>query len=111
MEQRWRAVCIERCKHGSERGLRRPTAEMRQGGAFLLLSLIHIWTGVFDFRKRTGIWLVTYLLIRDNGCGGFMYLHEQMEDMGGVFRKTCGVAKVLHISLDTLINQIGRAHV
>ena len=24
-------------------------------------------------------------------CGGFMYLHEQMEDMGGVFRKTCGV--------------------
>ena len=23
--------------------------------------------GVFDFRKRTGIWLVTYLLIRDNG--------------------------------------------
>ncbi len=21
----------------------------------------------FDFRKRTGIWLVTYLLIRDNG--------------------------------------------
>ena len=22
-------------------------------------------------------------------CGGFMYLHEQMEDMGGVFRKTC----------------------
>lgn len=24
-------------------------------------------------------------------CGGFMYLHEQMEDMNGVFRKTCGV--------------------
>lgn len=24
-------------------------------------------------------------------CGGFMYLHEEMEDMGGVFRKTCGV--------------------
>ena len=27
----------------------------------------YAWTGVFDFRKRTGIWLVTYLLIRDNG--------------------------------------------
>lgn len=24
-----RAVCIERCKHGSVRGLRRPAAEMR----------------------------------------------------------------------------------
>ena len=24
-------------------------------------------------------------------CGGFMYLHEQMEDMGGVFRKPAGV--------------------
>lgn len=39
MEQRWRAVCIERCKHGSGRGLRRPTAEMRQGGAFLLYPI------------------------------------------------------------------------
>ena len=28
MEQRWRAVCIERCKHGFERGLRRPAIEM-----------------------------------------------------------------------------------
>lgn len=26
----------------------------------------YAWTGVFDFRKRTGICLVTYLLIRDN---------------------------------------------
>ena len=24
-------------------------------------------------------------------CGGFMYLHEQMEDMEGIIRKTCGV--------------------
>ncbi len=24
-------------------------------------------------------------------CGGFMYLHEQMEDMEGISRKTCGV--------------------
>lgn len=24
-------------------------------------------------------------------CGGFMYLHEQMEDMDGISRKTCGV--------------------
>ena len=24
-------------------------------------------------------------------CGGFMYLHEQMEDMEGINRKTCGV--------------------
>lgn len=24
-------------------------------------------------------------------CGGFMYLHEEMEDMEGVFRKTCSV--------------------
>lgn len=24
-----RAVCMERCKHGSVRGLRRPAAEMR----------------------------------------------------------------------------------
>ena len=39
MEQRWRAVCIERCKHGSERGLRRPTAEMWQGGTFLLYPI------------------------------------------------------------------------
>lgn len=39
MEQRWRAVCIERCKHGSGRGLRRPAAEMRQGGAFLLYPI------------------------------------------------------------------------
>ena len=31
-------MCIERCKHGSGRGLRRPAAEMRQGGAFLLYS-------------------------------------------------------------------------
>lgn len=36
MEQRWRAVCIEKCKHGSERGLHKPTLEIRQGGAFLL---------------------------------------------------------------------------
>ncbi len=36
MEQRGRAVCIERCKHGFGRGLRRPTIEMWQGGAFLL---------------------------------------------------------------------------
>lgn len=25
----WRAVCIERCKHGSVRGLHRPAVEMR----------------------------------------------------------------------------------
>ncbi len=24
-------------------------------------------------------------------CGGFMYLHDQMEDMDGVMRRTCGV--------------------
>ena len=24
-------------------------------------------------------------------CGGFMYLHEQMEDMNGINRRTCGV--------------------
>ena len=24
-------------------------------------------------------------------CGGFMYLHEEMEDINGIFRKTCGV--------------------
>lgn len=29
-------MCIERCKHGFGRGLRRPTIEMWQGGAFLL---------------------------------------------------------------------------
>ena len=29
------AVYIERCKYGSEGGLCRPTAEMRQGGTFL----------------------------------------------------------------------------
>lgn len=42
MEQRGRAVCIERCKHGFGRGLRRPTIEMWQGGAFLLY---HFCTG------------------------------------------------------------------
>jgi len=36
MEQRWRAVCIEKCKHGSGRGLHKPTLEIRKGGAFLL---------------------------------------------------------------------------
>jgi hypothetical protein len=35
-EQKWGAVCIERCKHGSGRGLRKPTVEIRQGDAFLL---------------------------------------------------------------------------
>ena len=39
MEQRGRAVCIERCKHGFRRGLRRPTIEMWQGGAFLLYPI------------------------------------------------------------------------
>ena len=39
MEQRGRAVCIERCKHGFGRGLRRPTIEMWQGGAFLLYPI------------------------------------------------------------------------
>jgi len=29
-------VYIERCKHGSERGWRKPAAETRQGGAFPL---------------------------------------------------------------------------
>lgn len=29
-------MCIEKCKHGSERGLHKPTLEIRQGGAFLL---------------------------------------------------------------------------
>lgn len=28
MEYRWRAVCIERCKHGSERGLHKPVTAM-----------------------------------------------------------------------------------
>ena len=36
MEQRWRAVCIEKCKHGSGRGLHKPTLEIGKGGAFLL---------------------------------------------------------------------------
>ena len=36
MEQRWRAVCIEKCKHGSGRGLHKPTLEIRKGGVFLL---------------------------------------------------------------------------
>ncbi len=26
-------------------------------------------------------------------CGGFMYLHEEMEDMDGTFYKTCGIIK------------------
>lgn len=36
MEQRRRAVCIEKCKHGSGRGLHKPTLEIRKGGVFLL---------------------------------------------------------------------------
>jgi SNF2 family DNA or RNA helicase len=35
VEQQWRAVYIERCKHGSEGGLSRPTIEIWQGGSFL----------------------------------------------------------------------------
>ena len=37
-KQQWRAVYIERCKHGSGRGLCKPTAEIRQGGTFLLYN-------------------------------------------------------------------------
>ncbi|GAA6511060.1 hypothetical protein K360107B91_42280 [Enterocloster bolteae] len=29
-------MCIEKCKHGSGRGLHKPTLEIRKGGAFLL---------------------------------------------------------------------------
>ena len=40
----WRAVYSERGKYGSGRGLRKPTAEMRQGGAFLLYFIAQIMT-------------------------------------------------------------------
>lgn len=36
MEQKWGAVCVERRKHGSGRGLRKPALVIMQGGAFLL---------------------------------------------------------------------------
>ena len=36
MEQQWKAGYIEKCKSGLERGLSRPTVEIRQGGSFLL---------------------------------------------------------------------------
>lgn len=39
MEQRRRAGYSEMGKPGSERGLRRPTVEIRQGGAFLLYPI------------------------------------------------------------------------
>ena len=29
-------MCIEKCKHGSGRGLHKPTLEIGKGGAFLL---------------------------------------------------------------------------
>ena len=29
-------MCIEKCKHGSGRGLHKPALEIRKGGAFLL---------------------------------------------------------------------------
>ena len=39
IEHQWRAGYIERCKSGSVRGLCKPTAEMQQGGTFLLYSV------------------------------------------------------------------------
>ena len=40
MEYQWRAGYIERCKSGSERGLRKPASAKKQGGAFLLYYLV-----------------------------------------------------------------------
>ncbi len=56
MEQRGRAVCIERCKHGFGRGLRRPTIEMWQGGAFLLypISYANINTSYWSAKFYSG---------------------------------------------------------
>ena len=34
--KKWGAVCVERRKHGSGRGLCKPVVEIRQGGTFLL---------------------------------------------------------------------------
>ena len=41
MEEQWRAVFIEKCTYGSERGLCKPTAVMQQGGIFLLYLYIY----------------------------------------------------------------------
>lgn len=61
MEQRWRAVCIEKCKHGSERGLHKPTLEIRQGGAFLLYyvgngMMIHCGDPISYANINTSYW-------------------------------------------------------
>lgn len=48
-------MCIERCKHGFGRMLRKPTAEMRKGGAFLLytIKLYNKIVCCFNLRKMT----------------------------------------------------------
>jgi SNF2 family DNA or RNA helicase len=53
--QQWRAVYIERCTHGSGRGLGKLTAEMRQSGSFLLYKFLNpsiFGNSFYVFRNR-----------------------------------------------------------
>ena len=69
-------MCIERCKHGSGRGLRRPTAEMRQGGAFLLYPIQYAninssyWQTHMKIRSKATLTLRA-MLARRYGLGAF----------------------------------------
>ena len=55
MEQKWGAVCVERRKHGSGRGLRKPTLVIMQGGAFLLYDYGGKLFGTVNNRNSVGI--------------------------------------------------------
>lgn len=61
MEQKWGAVCVERRKHGSGRGLRKPALVIMQGGAFLLYyvgngMMIHCGNPISYASIETSYW-------------------------------------------------------
>ena len=54
-------MCIEKCKHGSGRGLHKPTLEIRKGGAFLLYyvgdgMMIHAGDPISYANLNTSYW-------------------------------------------------------
>lgn len=54
-------MCIEKCKHGSGRGLHKPTLEIGKGGAFLLYyigngQMIHAGDPVQYANINTSYW-------------------------------------------------------
>lgn len=65
MEQKWGAVCVERRKHGSGRGLRKPALVIMQGGAFLLYfvgngMMIHCGNPISYASIETDYWRAHY---------------------------------------------------